>query len=186
MTERYVDAAAVDLSGAFAKREQRRPERTPADPSEMHELARQLIDALGAVQRPEQLTPLPDDDQADPPAMFAPILVADFLGRTRPVTARRALPPWFTDQDDASLRRMWLQLLYVVFCGVADHLELPHESGVLAERYGLPEDMLTALLEVAMHAMIDLPEDSVGEKGVEDMISVVHGALEEATASEDG
>jgi integrase len=177
MTERYVDAAAVDLSSAFARREQHQapehhaPETPPADPSPIHELARQLIDALA--------------DQADPPRKFAPILVADFLhrGASTSPTRRGPLPPWFTTPDDPSSDRMWLQQLYMVFCAVANHLELPRHSGPLVERYGLPEDMLTALLEVAMHATVELPEDVVGEQAVEDTIAVVRGALQEATAA---
>jgi integrase/recombinase XerC len=149
MTEKYVNAAAVDLQAAFAQRKPRTSPETPA------------------------------------PARFAPILVADFLHRGAATTpARRApLPPWFTTSDDPSSDRMWLQHLYLVFCAVANHLQLPRESGVLSERYGLPEDMLTALLEVAVHATVELPEDVVGEQAVEDTISIVTGALREATGA---
>jgi site-specific recombinase XerD len=150
MTEKYVNAAAVDLQAAFAQRKPRTSPETPA------------------------------------PTRFAPILVADFLqrGASTSPARRDPLPRWFMTEDDPSTDRMWLQHVYLVLCAVANHLELPRESGVLSERYGLPEDMVTALLEVAMRATVELPEDVVGEQAVEDTIAVVRGALQEAIVSE--
>jgi integrase/recombinase XerC len=145
MTEKYVNAAAVDLQAAFAQRKPR------------------------------------TSSEAVAPARFAPILVADFRqrGESTSTSRRGPLPAWFT-RGDHPQDRTWLMHLYLVFCAVASHLELPRVSGVLAERYGLSEDMLTALLEVAMHATVELPDDVVGEEAAEATIATVSGALSEA------
>jgi len=146
MTEKYVNAAAVDLQAAFAQRKSHRSR------------------------------------DVDPAPRFAPILVADFQRRGESTSpARRGeLPVWFTTSEDPSTDRMWLRHVYLVLCAVANRLELPRESGLLATRYGLPDDMLTALLQVAMHATVELPDDVVGVEAVEATIATVSGALSEA------